>query len=32
MTFTVEIDNAQRLSQVLQLVARVQGVDSARRR
>jgi GTP pyrophosphokinase len=32
MTFTVEIDNAQRLSQVLQLVARVPGVDSARRR
>jgi GTP pyrophosphokinase len=32
MTFTVEIDNAQRLAQVLQLVARVAGVDSARRR
>jgi GTP pyrophosphokinase len=32
MTFTVEIDNAQRLAQVLLLVARVPGVDSARRR
>ena len=32
MTFTVEIDNAQRLAQVLQLVARVGGVESARRR
>jgi len=32
MTFTVEIDNAQRLAQVLQLVARVSGVESARRR
>ena len=32
MTFTVEIDNAERLSQVLQMVARVDGVDSARRR
>jgi GTP pyrophosphokinase len=32
MTFTVEIDNAQRIAQVLQLVARVPGVDSARRR
>ena len=32
MTFTVEIDNAQRLSQVLQMVARVGGVESARRR
>jgi GTP pyrophosphokinase len=32
MTFTVEIDNAERLGQVLQLVAKVSGVDSARRR
>ena len=32
MTFTVEIDNAQRLAQVLQLVGRVTGVESARRR
>jgi GTP pyrophosphokinase len=32
MTFTVEIDNAQRLAQVLQQVARVAGVESARRR
>ena len=32
MTFTVEIDNAERLGQVLQLVTRVTGVDSARRR
>ena len=32
MTFTVEIDNAERLGQVLQLVTRVAGVDSARRR
>ena len=32
MTFTVEIDNAERLSQVLQMVARVDGVESARRR
>ena len=32
MTFTVEIDNAERLGQVLGLVAKVSGVDSARRR
>jgi GTP pyrophosphokinase len=32
MTFTVEIDNAERLGQVLGLVAKVGGVDSARRR
>jgi len=32
MTFTVEIDNAERLGQVLSLVAKVGGVDSARRR
>jgi GTP pyrophosphokinase len=32
MTFTVEIDNAERLAQVLQMVARVGGVESARRR
>jgi GTP pyrophosphokinase len=32
MTFTVEIDNAERLGNVLGLVAKVAGVDSARRR
>jgi hypothetical protein len=32
MTFTVEIDNAERLGIVLGLVAKVTGVDSARRR
>ena len=32
MTFTVEIDSAERLGQVLGLVAKVSGVDSARRR
>ena len=32
MTFTVEIDSAERLGQVLGLVAKVGGVDSARRR
>jgi GTP pyrophosphokinase len=32
MTFTVEIDNAERLGIVLGLVAKVAGVDSARRR
>ena len=32
MTFTVEIDNAERLGNVLGLVAKVSGVDSARRR
>ena len=32
MTFTVEIDNAERLGIVLGLVAKVGGVDSARRR
>jgi len=32
MTFTVEIDNAERLGQVLGLVSKVAGVDSARRR
>jgi GTP pyrophosphokinase len=32
MTFTIEIDGAERLGQVLQLVARVGGVESARRR
>ena len=32
MTFTVEIDNAERLGIVLGLVAKVSGVDSARRR
>jgi len=32
MTFTVEIDNAERLAQVLQMVGRVAGVESARRR
>jgi GTP pyrophosphokinase len=32
MTFTVEIDSAERLGQVTQLVAKVSGVDSARRR
>ncbi|MFL6626316.1 MAG: RelA/SpoT family protein [Vitreoscilla sp.] len=32
MTFTVEIDSAERLGQVLGLVAKVDGVDSARRR
>jgi GTP pyrophosphokinase len=32
MTFTVEIDNAERLGIVLGLVARITGVDSARRR
>ena len=32
MTFTVEIDSAERLGNVLGLVAKVQGVDSARRR
>ncbi|MCK9686514.1 RelA/SpoT family protein [Scleromatobacter humisilvae] len=32
MTFTVEIDSAERLGQVLGLVAKVPGVDSARRR
>ena len=32
MTFTVEIDSAERLGQVLGLVAKVAGVDSARRR
>jgi len=32
MTFTVEIDNAERLAQVLQMVGRVDGVESARRR
>jgi len=32
MTFTVEIDNADRLGIVLGLVAKVSGVDSARRR
>jgi len=32
MTFTVEIDSAERLGNVLGLVAKVSGVDSARRR
>ena len=32
MTFTVEIDSAERLGNVLGLVAKVQGVDTARRR
>jgi GTP pyrophosphokinase len=32
MTFTVEIDSAERLGNVLGLVAKVGGVDSARRR
>ena len=32
MTFTVEIDSAERLGNVLGLVAKVTGVDSARRR
>jgi GTP pyrophosphokinase len=32
MTFTVEIDSAERLGIVLGLVAKVDGVDSARRR
>src|ERR1700761_9142771 len=32
MTFTVEIDSAERLGNVLGLVAKVAGVDSARRR
>jgi len=32
MTFTVEIDSTERLGQVLGLVAKVGGVDSARRR
>jgi GTP pyrophosphokinase len=32
MTFTVEIDSAERLGQVLGLVAKVSGVESARRR
>ena len=32
MTFTVEIDNAERLGNVLGLVSKVAGVDSARRR
>ncbi len=32
MTFTVEIDDSARLAQVLQLVARISGVRSARRR
>ena len=32
MTFTVEIDNAERLAIVLGLVAKVTGVESARRR
>ena len=32
MTFTVEIDSAERLGQVLGLVAKVPGVESARRR
>ncbi|HEX7639193.1 MAG TPA: bifunctional (p)ppGpp synthetase/guanosine-3',5'-bis(diphosphate) 3'-pyrophosphohydrolase [Burkholderiaceae bacterium] len=32
MTFTVEIDHTERLGQVLQLVGRVPGVESARRR
>jgi GTP pyrophosphokinase len=32
MIFTVEIDNVQRLAQVLQQVGRVAGVVSARRR
>jgi GTP pyrophosphokinase len=32
MTFTVEIDNAERLAIVMGLVAKVGGVDSARRR
>jgi hypothetical protein len=32
MTFTVEIDSAERLGVVLGLVAKVGGVESARRR